>query len=260
MLPADENSGISFERVDVPGSRRIPANIEYLMPSHRRTVLGIDDVTVEMTEHLMAALAGLGIDNCHVQIDAPEVPGCDGSSQAFVDAILDVGIKTQTAVRRPVAINQSHHIDNESGASIDGLPIADSKFLITFDLDYGPTAPFPAQSLTVEVTPESFANEIAFARTFVLEAEIEALKARGYGARVSASDLVVFRDDGSVLDNKLRAADECVRHKILDCIGDLALVGSPLVGHVIAKRSGHSFNHQLAKRIVDAQQGVSKAA
>lgn len=260
LLPAQVNTGIQLQRTDIPQSPRIPATIDYLIPSHRRTVLGIGDVTVEMTEHLLAALAGLGIDNCLVQIDAPEVPGGDGSAQSFVDAILGAGIIQQSAVRLITTLDSSYEVEDQSGASITARPNDKRALAVSFELDYGPTSPFSPQQLRIEISPDTFANEIAFARTFVLEEEIEALQELGYGSRVTAADLVVFRKDGSVLENKLRSPDECVRHKILDCIGDLALIGGPIHGLVSASRSGHSLNHELARQIKSRHASVARAA
>jgi UDP-3-O-[3-hydroxymyristoyl] N-acetylglucosamine deacetylase/UDP-3-O-[3-hydroxymyristoyl] N-acetylglucosamine deacetylase/3-hydroxyacyl-[acyl-carrier-protein] dehydratase len=119
---------------------------------------------------------------------------------------------------------------------------------VRYDLDYG-TALIPRQSLQVDVTPETFVNEIAWARTFILEAEVAALRAAGLGLRTTARDLLVFGPDGRTIDNDLRSADECVRHKVLDCIGDFALAGSDLVCEVHAQRSGHELNRALVRTI-----------
>ncbi|MDA1016924.1 MAG: UDP-3-O-acyl-N-acetylglucosamine deacetylase [Planctomycetota bacterium] len=259
LLPADENTGIVFQRIDVPDKPLIPATIEYLLPSHRRTVIGAHGVSVEMIEHAMAALAGLGVDNCRLQLDAPEFPGFDGSSKPIVDALLSAGIVTQSASCKTFRVTDSVVASDASGATITVGHSDQPGCVVSFELDYGPESPFAAQSLTIEVTPETFANQLAFARTFVLEAEVAALKSRGYGQRVTPQDLIVFRSDGSVIDNELRATDECVRHKILDCIGDLALLGHRIHGHIVAIRSGHELNHKIVRCILGTKAPMTKA-
>ena len=260
LLPADENTGIVFQRVDLVGKPMIPATIDYLQPSHRRTVIGADGVTAEMIEHVMAALAGLGVDNCRVQLDAPEVPGFDGSAQPFVDAILSAEIVHQSAECQPFNIAKAVETSDSSGATITAGPLDQPGLVVSFQLDYGPQSPFPAQALTIEVTPDSFANQLAFARTFVLESEVAALKSRGYGKNVDYCDLIVFGADGRVIDNELRSPDECVRHKILDCIGDLALLGRRINGNILAIRSGHELNHAIVRCIRGDKLPMTKAA
>ena len=133
-------------------------------------------------------------------------------------------------------------------ADVSVRPCLIEGLIVTYHLDYGSSSPIPPQTLTVEVTPEFFLQEIAFARTFVLESEVHALRAAGYGARVTEQDLLVYGENG-VIGNQLRATDECVRHKILDAIGDFALLGCDLHGHITAWRSGHSLNQQLALKL-----------
>ena len=130
---------------------------------------------------------------------------------------------------------------------------------ITYQLDYGDRSPIPPQNLTIEITPESFVREIAFARTFVLESEVAALQAAGYGRRVTHQTLLVFDANGRVIDNELRAPDEPVRHKILDCIGDFALIGADLRGYFNAYRSGHRHNHDLVRRILLTHQSSQRS-
>lgn len=259
FLPADEYAGVLFQRVDLPGEPTIPATIEHAVSRDRRTVLANGDATVELTEHVLAALAGLRIDNCVVQLNAPELPGCDGSAKAFVDALHEAGIVEQSA-ERPVVVVESE-ISTRAGngsADIAIKPLARPSMSISYQLDYGFESPIPPQALALEITPRTFLDELAFARTFVLESEVEALRAAGYGERVTYNDLLVYGQHG-VLNNRLRARDECVRHKLLDCIGDLALLGCDLHGHVAAYRSGHSLNRELVRRI-RIQQELAKAA
>ena len=253
FLPAPAEHGIVFERVDCAGSKPIPALLEYAVPRQRRTAIEREGVTIEMTEHVMAALAGLQIDNCLVQLDAPEPPGCDGSSFAFVDALLDADVVELDAARAVVCLENVTKVRSDDGRSeIVAKPLSRPVLAIGYLLDYGPRSPIPAQTLTVEVTPATFVEELAYARTFVLESEVQALRAQGYGKRTTARDLLVFAPHG-VVDNQLRSTDECVRHKILDCLGDFALIGSDLVGHFSAYRSGHRLNREMIRRIKAAQ-------
>ena len=250
FLPADANTGIVFRRVDLTGKPEVAARIENVVPSHRRTVIQDGEARVEMTEHVMAALAGLEIDNCIVELNAPEIPGFDGSCRQTCTSILDAGVAVLSESAKFATLRNIFECRSADGlAEIQGRPHVRPVETVTYQLDYGHRSPVPPQSFTVEMTPETFLREIAFARTFVLESEVQSLKAAGYGQRMTSQDLLVFRDDGSVIENQLRAADECVRHKILDCVGDFALLGRPIRGHMVAWRSGHDLNQTFVRRI-----------
>ncbi len=255
FCPAADDHGIVFQRIDKPGSPRIPARIEFVAPGHRRTVITHDGVHVEMIEHVMAALAGLQIDNCVIEIDGPEVPGFDGSCQTLCDDLLAAGIVEQSRPRESLSLQMPVLVTGEDEEiDVTARPMNHHGLAITYSLDYGDRSPIPPQNLTVEITPETFARDIAFARTFVLESEVAMLKAAGYGQRITHQDLLVFNNDGQIIDNELRAPDECVRHKILDCLGDFSLLGMDLNGYVNAYRSGHRHNHELARRIMVTHQ------
>ncbi len=250
FLPAEPDAGIVFRRVDLPGAPEIPASLDFVETTARRTSLVKDGARVELTEHVLAALAGLQIDNCVVEIDAPEVPGMDGSCREFVTALLAADLVEQDRPRARLEVDRQICVaDDETEASVCIKPYHGRELALTYHLDYGRRSPIPPQMLTFQLTPETFVLEICDARTFVLESEVAALKAAGYGARVTPRDLLVFTADGGVLDNRLRMPDECVRHKILDCLGDLALLGCDLAGHVTAWRSGHRMNQLLASKI-----------
>ena len=252
FLPAPPNFGLVFERVDRPGAPLIPATLEFSLERQRRTAVGRGDVVVEMTEHVLAALAGLQIDNCLIQIDGPETPGMDGSALAFAEALLRAGIVEQDAPRRCLVIEHAVNADAEDGRSgMSARPLARPTLAISYHIDYGARSPIPPQNLTVEISPDTFLHELAFSRTFILETEINALRARGYGRRTTTRDLLVFGPDGPI-ENELRTPDECARHKILDCVGDFALLGCDLVGHVSAYRSGHELNREIAQLLRNA--------
>lgn len=251
FLPADENTGIAFQRLDLPHTDPIPALLEFVVPRQRRTAISHEGATVEMVEHVMAALAGLQIDNCLVQLDGPEPPGGDGSSLHFVQALLEGDIVEQSAPREVLVVAGEANAGDEPphGGVMTASPILRRSLVITYELDYGPRSPIRPQLLTFEFTPETFITNLSFARTFVLEAEAAALKAQGYGVRVTPQDLVIFGAEGVIGGNELRCRDECVRHKILDCIGDFALLGCDVHGHFKAYRSGHSLNHAICRRV-----------
>jgi len=250
FVPAPADQGIVFRRIDCRGCPTIPARIEFTVPRERRTAIERDGIVVEMTEHVMAALAGLQIDNCIVEIDGPEPPGFDGSSLRFAEMLLAAGIVEQDAIRPMIVAGASATVSRASDRSeIVYRPVSRPTLAITYHLDYGPRSPIHAQELTVEIGPETFLRELAFARTFVLKEEADALRAAGYGARTTTRDLLVFGPQGPI-DNELRTTDECVRHKILDCLGDIALLGCDVQGHFCAYRSGHHLNREIVRQLI----------
>lgn len=250
FLPAEPNSGVAFVRTDLPGRPRVPASVGWVAKRQRRTTLETPEAKVEMVEHVLAAVAGLGIANCTIEIDAPETPGCDGSSAPFVKALQKAGIVEQP-VQRPVFVVDCPYWVEERDAYLVILPSNNWDLAVGYNLDYGNAGPIGRQSLFVHIEPDSFSSELAPARTFLLKQEAHALRAQGLGCRTSARDLLVFDKDGPI-DNHLRFADEPVRHKILDIVGDLSLAGYKLVGNVLAYKSGHRLNVELARRLAES--------
>jgi UDP-3-O-[3-hydroxymyristoyl] N-acetylglucosamine deacetylase len=242
--PAPVDCGITFVRDDLGASARIPGRCEFLTEVPRRTNLSFQGAQVEMVEHVLATLAGLGIDNCDVGVDQAEMPGCDGSAQAFVQAIDSVGTVEQDreAPRLEVTETVRHSFGD---AWIEARPAAAGEYTVQFELEYPHDAVIGRQTARVKVTPELFRREIAPCRTFLLEREAEELKRQGLGVSVSYRDLLVFGTDGPI-DNRLRFPNECARHKALDVIGDMALTGCAIVGHIVAYRSGHRLHAALA--------------
>ncbi|QEL20085.1 UDP-3-O-acyl-N-acetylglucosamine deacetylase [Limnoglobus roseus] len=255
LRPAPANTGVAFVRSDRPGSPRTVALAANVTDTRRRTTIGSANDGVTLVEHVLAALAGLRVDNCTIELNGPEPPGLDGSARGFVEAIHQAGVLTQN-VRRPIVTVSSPVVVTKDGASVSIHP-ADTGLRISYILDYGYHSPIPRQTATVEVTPETFAQTIANCRTFLLEAEATALRAQGIGRNVNVQDLLVFGPQG-LIGNQLRSADEPARHKILDLVGDLSLSGFDLAGHVVAYRSGHSLNVELAKQIL-AREGTATA-
>jgi len=263
--PAAADSGLVFVRDDLPGRPRIPATIASRVPAQRRTNLCHGGVHVEMVEHVMAALAGLHVDNCEIGVTQAEMPGCDGSCLSFVEAIDSVGIQQQAALRPWRAVDRVIRLgtgdsaqghsgrprNEEAGARehwIEAIPCCSGKTVLQYELDYGP-GPIGRQCLQVTLTPAVFRSELAPCRTFALRQEAEALQRQGLARRVTVRDLLVFDEHGPI-DNPLRFADECVRHKLLDMVGDLALAGCDLFGRITASRSGHQLNAELVQMLL----------
>jgi UDP-3-O-[3-hydroxymyristoyl] N-acetylglucosamine deacetylase/3-hydroxyacyl-[acyl-carrier-protein] dehydratase len=245
--PAEVGTGINFVRVDLPQPLAIRASIDSLLPasrSPRRTSIGVDSVEVQTIEHLMAALAGLGIDNINIEMDNNEVPGLDGSSAKFLEVLLRAGLKEQEKERQYFSIKEPIYVE-EDGASIVLLPSSD--FKISYTLSYNHPL-LRAQFMEISINCENFQNELGCARTFCLEEEAAELKSKGLGEGANYENTLVVGREG-VIRNKLRFPDEFIRHKILDLLGDLYILGRPLKGHIIALRSGHSLNLKLANKI-----------
>lgn len=206
-----------------------------------------------MIEHVMAALAGSRIDNCLIEVDAPECPGCDGSSRVFVEAFEQAGAIEQDRPRQALTIERSFTV-REGNATLAAHPGSGDSLTLSYHLDYGPDSAIGLQSYLIDLTPPTFRRELAGSRTFLLENEAHALRAAGIGTRATPADVLIFGRDG-VVGNTLRFADECARHKVLDMVGDLSLLGMDLHGFVVAHRSGHHTNASLVRRLL---QGLEK--
>ncbi len=245
--PAGANEGITFERVDLPGRPRIPAqisNVIDLARRPRRTSIGTDHVEVHTVEHLMAGLCGLSIDNITIQMDGAEVPCCDGSAKAFVELLKDAGIKTQDVPKSYFQVREPIFLE-EDDAAIMVLPSDDLR--ISYILSYDHPL-LRAQYLNLSLTNESFEHQLARARTFCLEDEVKKLRSQGLGKGADYQNTLVLGPEG-IIKNSLRFEDEFARHKVLDLIGDLYLLGSPLKGHIIGIKSGHPINLKLLAKI-----------
>jgi len=248
--PAPTDSGVTFVRTEGPATSRIKAHVSNVTKRSRRTALKNGTLAVETVEHCLAALYGLGIDNIEVEVNGGELPGGDGSSLLFVDALKSAGVLEQDAPRRPLRITETIRVaDGE--AELIAVPTDADALDILYDLNYGENSAIPRQFLAIRLTDVAFCNDIAPARTFLLEEEARQFRAAGLGAHLTYADVVVIGPHG-VIDNELRFPDECVRHKILDLIGDIYLAGRPLYGKVIATRSGHALNHELVRRLIES--------
>jgi UDP-3-O-[3-hydroxymyristoyl] N-acetylglucosamine deacetylase len=248
LRPAPVDSGLQFVRRDIVPHVRIAADVNNRLEAPRRTTLAAGNAHVEMVEHILAALYGLQIDNCEIWVDQPEMPGGDGSSQAIVAAIDAAGIVEQAAPCKRLVISEVTRVGDEE-CWVEARPHKHSGLSVRYRLDYGPDCPIGRETIDLKVNPKSFRKELASARTFLLEEEANWLRANGLGMRVTNQDLLVFGPNG-LIDNTLRFENECVRHKALDLVGDLALAGCELVGQVIAHRSGHRLNAELVRMIL----------
>lgn len=246
--PALPDAGVTFVRGDLTRPARIRALVSNRVETPRRTTLRFGGASVEMVEHIMAALGGLGIDNCEVWVNAAEMPGLDGSSLPYVEALTAAGLVEQSAVRPLLVVRDVTRLGNEE-SWVEARPSVSAGLTLKFHLDYGTGNAIGRQTLSLPVTPDSFQRELAPSRTFMLKAEADWLLAQGLGRRASLKDLLVFDSEGPI-DNELRFRDECVRHKALDLVGDLALAGCDLAAHVIAYRSGHRLNAELVRAIL----------
>jgi UDP-3-O-[3-hydroxymyristoyl] N-acetylglucosamine deacetylase/3-hydroxyacyl-[acyl-carrier-protein] dehydratase len=244
--PAPPGSGVTFVRADQPAPIRVAARIDNLTRRARRTSLRNGTVSIETVEHCLAAVRGLSLDNLDIEIDNAELPGGDGSSRPFVEALTEAGAVDQETERQVYAISETVRVA-EGEAELVAWPGEGDRLDIIYELDYGP-GPVGRQIQHYTLTPESFVREIAPARTFVTEPEALELRAQGLGVHLSYQDILVIGRDGPI-ENAFRYPDECVRHKILDIVGDLMLLGAFVCGRIYARKSGHNLNHELVRRL-----------
>jgi UDP-3-O-[3-hydroxymyristoyl] N-acetylglucosamine deacetylase len=244
ILPAPVSTGIVFVRTDLDRFQ-IPASWRYVARVSYATSLMRQGVLISTTEHLLSVLYSMGIDNAYIEIDNLEVPILDGSGRPFVRLIEEAGLRQYRRKRRYLRIRRPISVEDK-GKRISILPA--ESFCLTCDTDY--PAPVGRQSLELEVTPVRYASEIAFARTFGWEADLDQMRNMGLIRGATLDNAVCFTSGGVMNPGGLRAQDECCRHKALDLIGDLALLGRPLLGHVIAERAGHAMHAALVARIM----------
>lgn len=250
LRPSEPNSGVCFVRTDQSPPIRIAAVVANVSKRARRTALKNGTVAIETVEHCLGACAGLGLDNLQIELRGNELPGFDGSSITFVEGLRQAGVRRQEAECIPHVVTEVIRV-SDGDSELVALPPLEpdlESLEVSYDLDYGTDSPIGRQYHRVMVTPETFEANIAPARTFVLEREAEALRATGLGGHLSYQDVLVLGKDGPI-ENRFRFPDECVRHKILDLIGDLSLVGRPVLGRVFARKSGHALNHELARAL-----------
>lgn len=257
FIPAKAGTGIVFKRIDLPGHPLIPATLEYVLDTARSTTIGIKDVRIHTVEHVLAAIKAYDIHNLSIEISSIEPPVGNGSSDVFVDMIEETGIVELDSAVPTVKIDKPVFWADKD---IQLIALPHDGYRISYTLSYPETPFLKAQFHTVEVTPENFKNEIAPCRTFSLYKEISALMDRGLIKGGSLDNAVVIQEDSIISKGGLFFDNEMARHKILDLIGDLALVGFDFHAHIIAIRSGHGSNFALAKEIYNHITGRSHHA
>lgn len=246
LRPAPAGTGIVFVRTDVPRRVEIRAAASSVVDTRLATTLGAEDVRVGTVEHLMAALFGLGIDNCRVELDGPEVPIMDGSAGPFVYLVQSAGIELQRAPRRFLVIRRPVTVEEgDKRAALLPAP----QFSIAFSIEFDHPL-IEAQAFRMVFSDRFFHREIARARTFGFLREVEQLKAMGLARGGSLENAVVIDEFNVVNEGGLRFPDEFVRHKVLDSLGDLAMIGMPVIGHLEAHKSGHMLNHRLVTQVL----------
>ena len=246
LLPAPANHGIVFVRTDVRPQVEIPALAPFVVDTAMATTLGRDGLRIATVEHLLAALCGLGIDNARVEVDGPEVPIMDGSAAPFTALIRNAGIRVQEAPKSFVVIKKPVTVmDGDKEATLS--PARSFKVSCTIDFKHPLISD---QSFELDFSDQSFAKEISRARTFGFLRDVETLKRMGLARGGSLENAIVVDEYNILNPEPLRFPNEFVRHKILDCIGDLALFGRPVIGHLHVHKTGHALNHKLVEKVL----------
>ena len=249
LRPADPGAGIRFRRIDLPGAPEIPATLDHVFETELGTSLGTDEARVQTVEHVLAALAGQGVDNVLLELSGPEPPIRDGSFKDYVDAVADAGIVEQSEPARVIEVHDPLMVCSDGGASYVAAPGEGFRLSATIQFAHPVIG---RQYGSFDITPESFARELGPARTFGFRADAETLLARGLARGASLANTIVL-DEGGVLNDGLRFPDEFLRHKVGDIVGDLALLGARLRGHVIAERPSHRGNVALARALAGCE-------
>lgn len=253
IVPSPADSGVVFQRLDLPGKPKVPALLQFVSETPRCTCLSNGLAKIQMVEHLMSALRGMEIDNALIEIYGAEIPASDGSSREFVRIIEEAGVQTQETPQRVIRIEQPIYW-SEGECHLIALPFPG--FRISYTLHYPHSPLIRSQYFSFSMTPELYQTEISPCRTFSLYEEIAPLLEKGLIKGGGLDKGVVIQGDRILNPEGSRFLDEMVRHKILDLIGDLALLGAVVEGHIFAVRSGHAANVAFAKGIEKTVQGM----
>ena len=246
IKPAAVDEGIVFVRRDLQENNRIKADLHNVRDTTLATTLGLNGVTVSTVEHLMSAFSGMGVDNAVVEVDAPEIPIMDGSARPFVDLLKEVGTQIQGKSKKLLVIKEKVFVsEGESTAMLLPFP----EFRITYNIEFSHPS-IGVQSYHLKFSDVSYDEEICGARTFGFLKDVEYLQAKGLALGGSLKNAVVLDDHRIINKGGLRFPDEFVKHKILDAIGDLSLLGIPIIGHFVAFKSGHRLNNLLLKELM----------
>lgn len=261
FMPAPADTGIVFVRPRASGAVQIACNVSKVARRPHRTSLSNGTASVETVEHVLAAVRGMDLDNLVIEVTGEETPSFDGSSLPFVEALLSAGVAEQDADRRPYVIEEAISV-SEGDSMLAVLPGPNNWLDILFDMDYSNVPAIGRQVFSFRLGKDDFAAQLAPSRTFALEQEARELQDQGLCQHLTTRDMLVVGKDGP-LDNQLRFPDEYVRHKVCDLIGDLALLGRPLCGRIVAYKSGHDLNHALVRKLaghIEAKSGGSLSA
>jgi UDP-3-O-[3-hydroxymyristoyl] N-acetylglucosamine deacetylase len=246
IRPAGVDEGIVFVRGDLSGNNRIKANVNNVRDTTLATTLGLNGVMVSTVEHLMSAFSGMGVDNAVVEVNAPEVPIMDGSARPFVDLLKDVGTRVQGKGKKLLVIKDKIAVSEGEGTA---MLLPSPEFRITYKIEFNHPA-IGVQSHHMNFSDVSYEEEICAARTFGFLRDVEYLQAKGLALGGSLKNAIVLDDRRIINKDGLRFPDEFVKHKILDAIGDLSLLGIPIIGHFVAYKSGHRLNNLLLKELL----------
>jgi UDP-3-O-[3-hydroxymyristoyl] N-acetylglucosamine deacetylase len=246
IRPAKAGEGIVFVRADLKGKNRITADVHNVRDTTLATTLGLNGVTVSTVEHLMSAFSGMGVDNAVVEVDAPEIPIMDGSARPFVELLKDVGTQIQGKCKKLLVIKKKIVVSEGEGTA---MLLPAPEFKITYKIQFDHPS-IGVQTYHLTFSDVSYEQEICAARTFGFLKDVEYMQAKGLALGGSLKNAVVLDDQRIINKEGLRFADEFVKHKILDAIGDLSLLGIPIIGHLVAFKSGHRLNHLLLKELL----------
>jgi UDP-3-O-[3-hydroxymyristoyl] N-acetylglucosamine deacetylase len=250
IRPSPPDTGIQFVRKDILGHPAIKAQCQNVVDTNLSTTLGLNGYRVSTVEHLMASFFGLGIDNARVEVDGPEVPIMDGSAAPFVFLIKSAGIKEQKSPKRFIVIKKSLEI-REGGRFVSIFP--SKELMITYSIGFDHPL-IRTQKYELHFSGKDFVEEISRARTFGFLRDIQTLRENGLAMGGSLDNAVVIDDFRVLNEDGLRYKDEFVRHKILDFIGDLAVLGCPVIGHFVIQKSGHLLNHRVLQKLMATRQ------
>jgi len=248
MRPAPEDTGVAFIRTDLDGAVPIPTRPENIARLPRRSGLSAGGATVQMTEHLLAACVGLGIDNLFVELDSEELPALDGSPLAFAQLIEQAGVRQQSAHRPLLTVRETVTV-TEGEASISLEPATDA-LTIAYRLEFDKPG-FTPQEFHFTESPEAFMAAVAPARTFVFQSDAARLLAQGFGRGADPENTLLLRDDGSLVYGQFRFPNELARHKVADLLGDLSFLGCGFRARVVARRTGHAQNLAAVEKIAN---------
>lgn len=249
IKPAPVDNGVIFIRKDLPDAAPIPADFRMVSDTTLATTLGYDGVTVSTVEHLLSAFSGMGLDNAIIELDSFEVPIMDGSALPFVNLLKRVGAKTQGKSKKMLVIKKPVAVEEGEGRAV---LLPSDEFKITYEIDFEHKA-IGRQSYSVVFSDKNYEALISGARTFGFLQEVEFLQAKGLGLGGSLDNVIILDDEKVINKDGLRMPDEFVRHKILDAIGDLFLLGMPIIGHLVAHKSGHRLNNLLLRELISQE-------